>query len=87
MVGLKSRVIAVQLVATVWKIAGVQAGVNVMNVISNVTATVCKYGCGYLYKDWYGELVCPICGYNVYEEDNVKRNRGDEPFRLYRLRN
>jgi len=87
MVGLKSRAIVIWLVATVWKIAGVQAGVNVMNVISNVTATVCKYGCGYLYKDWYGELVCPICGYNVYEEDNVKRNRGDEPFRLYRLRN
>jgi len=71
----------------VWKIVKEQVGVNVSSAIIGATVSVCKYGCGYLYKDWYGELVCPICGYNVYEEDNVKRNRGDEPFRLYRLRN
>ena len=73
MAGLKSRVIVVWLVATAWKTVGVQAGVNVMNVISNVTATVCKYGCGYLYKDWYGELVCPICGYHKYEKEKNRR--------------
>ena len=34
----------------------------------------CKNGCGRLYKDWYGELVCPICGYHEYvEEDNEDR--------------
>ena len=34
----------------------------------------CKNGCGKLYKDWYGELVCPICGYHEYvEEDNEDR--------------
>ena len=34
----------------------------------------CKNGCGRLYIDWYGELVCPICGYHEYvEEDNEDR--------------
>ena len=34
----------------------------------------CRNGCGRLYKDWYGELVCPICGYHEYvEEDNEDR--------------
>jgi len=57
------------LVATVWKIADVQAGVNVMNATTNVSVIVCKHGCGKLYKDWYGELVCPICGYHEYEKE------------------
>ena len=34
-------------------------------------ASVCKRGCGRLYKDWYEELVCPICGYHEYEEENI----------------
>ena len=69
MAGLKSRAIVVWLVATAWKTVDVQAGVNVMNATTNVSVTVCKHGCGRLYKDWYGELVCPICGYHEYEKE------------------
>ena len=29
----------------------------------------CKNGCGRLYKDWYGELVCPVCGYHEYIDE------------------
>ena len=72
MVGLKSRAFVIVLVATAWKTADVQAGVNVMNVIPNVTVTVCKNGCGRLYKDWYGELVCPICGYHEYTKEDYE---------------
>ena len=78
MAGLKSRAIVVWLVATAWKTVDVQAGVNVMNATTNVSVTVCKHGCGKLYKDWYGELVCPICGYHEYEkeeEDSYKNNK------------
>ena len=39
------------------------------NAIANVNRT-CRRGCGRLYKDWYGELVCPICGYHEYEEEH-----------------
>ena len=39
------------------------------NAIANVSRT-CRRGCGRLYKDWYGELVCPICGYHEYEEEH-----------------
>ena len=78
MAGLKSRAIVVWLVATAWKTVDVQAGVNVMNATTSATVTVCKHGCGRLYKDWYGELVCPICGYHEYEkeeEDSYKNNK------------
>ena len=78
MAGLKSRAIVVWLVATAWKTVDVQAGVNVMNATTNVSVTVCKHGCGKLYKDWYGELVCPICGYHEYEneeEDSYKNSK------------
>ena len=78
MAGLKSRAIVVWLVATAWKTVDVQAGVNVMNATTNVSVTVCKHGCGRLYKDWYGELVCPICGYHEYEkeeEDSYKNSK------------
>jgi intracellular sulfur oxidation DsrE/DsrF family protein len=35
-----------------------------------VVVHVCKRGCGTkLYKDWYGELVCPVCGYHEYEDE------------------
>ena len=79
MVGLKSHAFAVMLVATVWKIAGVQAGVNVMNATMNVTVIVCKHGCGRLYKDWYGELVCPICGYHEYTKEDY------EPYKDFKV--
>jgi len=69
MAGLKSRAFVIVLVATAWKTVDVQAGVNVMNATTNVSVTVCKHGCGRLYKDWYGELVCPICGYHEYEKE------------------
>ena len=69
MAGLKSRAFVIMLVATAWKTVDVQAGVNVMNATTSATVTVCKHGCGRLYKDWYGELVCPICGYHEYKED------------------
>ena len=78
MAGLKSRVIVVWLVATAWKTVGVQAGVNVMNATTNATVIVCKNGCGRLYKDWYCELVCPICGHHEYEkeeEDSYKNSK------------
>ena len=78
MAGLKSRAIVVWLVATAWKTVDVQAGVNVMNATTSATVTVCKHGCGRLYKDWYGELVCPICGYHEYEkeeEDSYKNSK------------
>ena len=78
MAGLKSRAIVVWLVATAWKTVDVQAGVNVMNATTNVSVTVCKHGCGRLYKDWDGELVCPICGYHEYEkeeEDSYKNSK------------
>jgi len=29
---------------------------------------VCKRGCGKLYLDWYGEMVCPTCGYHEYKD-------------------
>jgi len=76
MVGLKSRAFVIVSVATVWKIAGAQAGVSVMNATMNAIVLVCRYGCGKLYKDWYGELVCPICGYHEYEkeEENSYKN-------------
>ena len=54
---------------TVWRIAYEQAGVNVTTVTKIATVNVCKNGCGRLYEDWYGELVCPICGYHEYKED------------------
>jgi uncharacterized protein (DUF2225 family) len=42
-------------------------GVNVMAVKKTVTATAqCGRGHGRLYKDWYDEWVCPICGYHTY---------------------
>ena len=68
-VGLKSRVFAIVSGAIAWKTVNVQAGVNVMNVAQLATVNVCKNGCGKLYEDWYGELVCPICGYHEYKED------------------
>ena len=37
----------------------------------------CKNGCGRLYKDWYGELVCPICGYHEYIEGEYE-DRGTD---------
>jgi len=76
MAGLKSRAFVVVLVVTAWRIVGAQVGVSVNNVITNVTVIVCKYGCGKLYKDWYGELVCPICGYHKYEKE-MKIKYGD----------
>ncbi len=72
MAGLKSRAFVVVMVVIAWRIAGAQAGVNVMTVKTNVTVTVCKYGCGKLYKDWYGELVCPICGYHEYTKEDYE---------------
>ena len=54
---------------TAWRIAYEQAGVNVTTVTKLATVSVCKNGCGKLYEDWYGELVCPICGYHEYKED------------------
>ena len=68
-VGLKNRVFAIVSGAIAWKTVNVQAGVNVMNVAQLATVNVCKNGCGKLYEDWYGELVCPICGYHEYKED------------------
>ena len=50
-----------------------KTGVLVAIVARSVTASAnrtCRKGCGRLYKDWYGELVCPICGYHEYEELN-----------------
>lgn len=36
----------------------------------DVVARVCKRGCKTkLFKDWYGELVCPNCGYHEYEDE------------------
>ena len=72
MVGLKSRAFAIMLVATAWKTVDVQAGVNVMNATTNAIVAVCKNGCGKLYKDWYGELVCPICGYHEYTKEDYE---------------
>ena len=69
MAGLKSRAFVVIMVVIVWRIAGAQAGVNAMNVTMSANVLVCKNGCGKLYKDWYGELVCPICGYHEYEKE------------------
>ena len=71
--GLKSRAFVVTMVVIAWKIADAQVGVSVNNVTTNVTVIVCKYGCGKLYKDWYGELVCPICGYHKYEKEKNRR--------------
>ena len=68
-VGLKSRVFAIVSGAIAWKNVNVKAGVNVMNVAQLATVNVCKNCCGKLYQDWYGELVCPICGYHEYKED------------------
>ena len=51
----------------------VAIGTLAQHVARNATASVsrtCRRGCGRLYKDWYGELVCPICGYHEYEELN-----------------
>ena len=67
--GLKSRAFVVIMVVIAWRIAGAQAGVNAMNVTMSANVLVCKNGCGKLYKDWYGELVCPICGYHEYEKE------------------
>ncbi len=78
MAGLKSRVIVVWLVATAWKIADAQAGVNVMSAITNVIVIVCKNDCGRLYKDWYGELVCPICGYHEYIKEDYESNKNNK---------
>ena len=69
MAGLKSRVFAIVSGAIAWKTVNVQAGVNVKNVAQLATVNVCKNGCGKLYEAWYGELVCPICGYHEYKED------------------
>ena len=50
-------------------------GVNAMDSLvqtnpvadQHVTATAeCGRGHGKLYKDWYDEWVCPICGYHTY---------------------
>ena len=28
----------------------------------------CKKCCGFMYKDWFGDMVCVTCGYSEYEE-------------------
>lgn len=49
------------------------------NVNRSAPVSVCKKGCGRLYRDWFDELVCPVCGYHEYsgEEslDNHKHSR------------
>ena len=68
------------------KTASVPVGASALSATRSVSVSVletqpksryfrrCKNGCGKLYKDWYGELVCPICGYHEYvEEDNEDR--------------
>ena len=49
------------------RIAKELVGANAM--VVKKTATViaeCGRGHGKLYKDWYDEWVCPICGYHTY---------------------
>ena len=42
-------------------------GVNVTAVKKTATVNAqCGRGHGKLYKDWYDEWVCPICGYHTY---------------------
>tara|TARA_R100000687_G_scaffold54779_1_gene43533 strand:- start:545 stop:787 length:243 start_codon:yes stop_codon:yes gene_type:complete len=42
-------------------------GVNVTAVKKTATVNArCGRGHGKLYKDWYDEWVCPICGYHKY---------------------
>ena len=42
-------------------------GVNVTAVKKTATVSArCGRGHGRLYKDWYDEWVCPICGYHKY---------------------
>ena len=51
------------------KTAKESAGVNAKDVSSPVSASVkCERGHGKLYRDWYGEWVCPICGFHLYED-------------------
>ena len=69
------------------KTANALAGVSASSAMRSVSVSVlgiqqmsryclrsnrCKNGCGRLYKDWYGELVCPICGYHEYLEDEYE---------------
>ena len=38
---------------------------------ANKSATVnvkCERGHGKLYRDWFGEWVCPVCGFHLYED-------------------
>lgn len=39
------------------------------HVKSSARVSVCKKGCGRLYRDWFNELVCPVCGYHEYSEE------------------
>ena len=72
--------------ASATRTASVPVGVSASTATRSVSVSVlvtrqknqyyrrCKNGCGRLYKDWYGELVCPVCGYHEYvEEDNEDR--------------
>jgi len=70
---------AVSVERTVLKLVGVPAwmrkrGLKAQKKYScakkGVVARVCKRGCKTkLFKDWYGELVCPNCGYHEYEDE------------------
>ena len=63
------------------KTASVPVGASALSATRSVSVSVletqlksryyrrCKNGCGRLYKDWYGELVCPVCGYHEYIDE------------------
>jgi hypothetical protein len=70
-----TRVVSVERIAH--KLAGVPAWMMRPSYRQQMTsssvnpvadARVCKRGCGKLYLDWYGEMVCPICGYHEYKD-------------------
>ena len=67
--------------ASATRTASAPVGVNVSTATRSASVSVlvtqlksryyrrCKNGCGRLYKDWYGELVCPVCGYHEYIDE------------------
>ena len=69
------KVVSVEKIAH--KLAGVPAWVMTRSYRRQMTCSsvkpvadvrVCKRGCGKLYLDWYGEMVCPTCGYHEYKD-------------------
>ena len=62
--------------ASATRTASAPVGASVLTATRSASVSVletqlkrCRNGCGWLYKDWYDELVCPICGYHEYIDE------------------